>query len=151
MKITSEYQGIRAGIASEPASTEFLARRPRAPGEPAPVELPETAAAISAADQARAVAELRTKTDLDVAMQRIRSIETPIFVQGRDRDHNQSTFRLNYELLAEAGKDVIWKSYDHEEHGFLFLRRNAAGDYVPDPLQQEAIADSLEFFARYLK
>jgi dienelactone hydrolase len=151
MKIASEYRGIRAGVASEPASTEFLARRPRDPSEPAPVELPETMTANTREQQAAAVADLRGRIDLAVATGRIRSIATPIFVQGRDRDHNQSTFRLNYELLAEAGKDVEWKSYDHEEHGFLFLRRNAQGAYEADPIQAEAIADTVRFFARHLK
>jgi dipeptidyl aminopeptidase/acylaminoacyl peptidase len=151
LKITSEYRGIRAGIASEPAANEFLAQRPRDPSEPPEVELPETAAAISAEEQAAAVANLRRRLDMDVAMRRIRAIQTPIFVQGRDRDHNQSTFRLSYELLEEAGKDATWKSYDHEEHGFLFVRRNAQGAYVPDGLQREVIADSLAFFAEHLQ
>lgn len=33
MKIATEYNGLRAGIASEPASIEYLARRPRDPSD----------------------------------------------------------------------------------------------------------------------
>lgn len=75
----------------------------------------------------------------------------PIFVAGRDRDHNQATFRLSYELLEEAGKDVQWQSYDHDRHGFVFVQRNAAGAYEPDPLQQAIVADAIAFFDRHMK
>ena len=84
-------------------------------------------------------------------MQRIAPIDLPIFVQGRDRDHNQDTFRVNYELLLEAGKDVEWKSYDHDLHGFVYVARNADGEYAPDAIQREAVADSIAFFDRHLK
>lgn len=72
-------------------------------------------------------------------------------VQGRDRDHNQAIFRLNYELLLEAGKQVEWKTYDHDEHGFIFVKRNAKGRYDPDPIQLEVVQDSIAYFDRYLK
>lgn len=148
MKIASVYPGLRAGIASEPASATFLARRPADPDAP---ERPETVNINTPEMQARAVRELHARIDRKVAMQRIAPIDIPIFVQGRDRDHNQDTFRVNYELLSEAGKDVQWKSYDHDEHGFVYVKRNANGHYEPDAIQREAVADSIAFFDRHMK
>jgi acetyl esterase/lipase len=148
MKIASVYQGLRVGIASEPASATFLAR---GPADPNAVPGPETADHLTSEMQAQAVRELHARIDRKVAMQRISTIQIPIFVQGRDRDHNQDTFRVNYELLREAGKDVEWKSYDHDEHGFVYVKRNAAGHYEPDAVQREAVADSIAYFNRYMK
>lgn len=148
MKIASEYHGLRAGIASEPASADFLARGPADAG--APVR-PETTQVNTAEMQAQAVRELHGRIDRAVAMQRIGTIQIPIFVQGRDRDHNQDVFRVNYELLHDAGKDVEWKSYDHEEHGFVYVQRNADGVYDPDAAQVQAVSDSIAFFDRYMK
>ena len=150
MKITSEYDGLRAGIASEPASGEFLARKspPRNPGEPPP---PETVAVNTEEMQKKSTEEVRKQIDMSVASDRIGSIKTPILVQGRDRDHNQAIFRANYELLREAGKEVVWKSYDHDEHGFLFVRRNAQGIYAPDPVQAQIVKDSIAYMDSYMK
>ena len=75
----------------------------------------------------------------------------PIMVVGRDRDHNQETFRLNYELLEELGKLVEWRSYDHDHHGFAFIQRNAEGVYDPDPIQRQVVAESIAWFDRFLK
>jgi dienelactone hydrolase len=150
MKIASVYDGLAAGIASEPASAAFLARRPEAAGAAAESE-PETAEAIDEAKLAAAVTALHGRVDRDVAMARIESIDLPVFVQGRDRDHNQPVFRVNYELLAEAGKDVRWKTYDHDLHGFAYVQRNADGEYRPDAVQREVVADSIAFFDAHLK
>lgn len=84
-------------------------------------------------------------------MERIRSIKTPIMVLGRERDHNQAIFRANYELLREAGKQVEWRSYGHDEHGFIFVRRNEKGVYAPDPTQIQIVNDSIAYFNRYMK
>lgn len=150
MKITSEYDGLRAGIAVEPASGDFLARKspPRKPGEPAP---PETFAVNTEEMQKKSTAEARSQMDMSVATERIRSIKTPIMVLGRERDHNQAIFRASYELLREAGKQVEWKSYDHDEHGFIFVRRNEKGVYAPDPTQIQIVNDSIAYFNRYMK
>jgi dienelactone hydrolase len=150
MKITSEYNGLRAGIASEPASIDFLARRP-IPRDPNAAPIPETFPTTNPEIQKEAVDKLRGQIDTATAMQRINAINTPIRVQGRDRDHNQAVFRLNYELLKEAGKDVVWQSYDHEEHGFIFVRRNAKGAYAPDPLQQQVVKDSIAYMDKHCK
>ncbi len=150
MKIASEYNGLRAGIASEPASIDYLARRPqkRDPNAPPP---PETLSANTEEMQRKAVEELRERIDTAVAMERINAVKMPIFVQGRDRDHHQDIFRLNYELLRDAGKDVEWKSYDHGEHGFIFVRRNEQGLYDPDPIQVQIVKDSIAYFDRKMK
>jgi dienelactone hydrolase len=150
MKIASEYHGLRVGIASEPASIDYLARRPipRDPGAPA---IPETFKVNTPEMQKKAVGELRGMIDTVVAVERINAITTPIRVQGRDRDHNQAVFRLNYELLKEAGKEVVWQSYDHDEHGFIFVRRNEQGTYAPDPIQLQVVKDSLAYMDGYLK
>ncbi len=95
--------------------------------------------------------EARALVDMALAMERINAVDMPILVISRDRDHNQATFRLNFELLEEAGKDVEWKSYDHDHHGFVFIQRNSEGQYDPDPIQREAVADSIAYLDRYMK
>lgn len=151
MKITSEYHGLRAGIASEPASSEFLARGPRDPNAPPQAPQPETLEVTSEEIQAEAAEELRNRLNMNVAMERINAIRTPIFIQARERDHNYGTFRVNYELLRDAGKDVEWRAYDHDDHGFLFITRNADGVYDPVAVQREAVRDALAYMDRYLK
>ena len=151
MKMASVYGGIAAGIASEPASAAFLAVGAMDLTAPADRDEPETADAYDAEYLAAKMEATRSRIDKDVAMARIGPIDLPIFVQGRDRDHNQDVFRLNYELLEEAGKDVEWKTYDHELHGFAYVQRNADGEYEPDPIQLEVVADSIAFFDRNLK
>jgi dienelactone hydrolase len=149
MKIATEYDGLRAGIASEPASHEYLAMRPAPPNPNGPP--PETLKVNTEEMQLKAVEEARGRVDMAVAMERIKAIKTPIRVQGRDRDHNQAVFRLNYELLREAGKDVEWQSYDHDEHGFIFVRRDKTGVYAPDSIQLQVVKDSMAYLDHYLK
>ena len=151
MKMAGVYDGIAAAIASEPASASFMARRARETAVPADRPEPETAEVYDADKVAAAVKETHELIDRDVAMPRIEAIDIPILVQGRDRDHNQPVFRVNYELLLEAGKDVEWKSYDHDLHGFAYVARNSEGECDPDPVQREVVADSIAFFDRHLK
>jgi dienelactone hydrolase len=159
MKITSVYGGLAAGIASEPASAGFMARGEVASvpeigseeyGEDGMSAL-ETADSYDAESLRVAVKATHEAIDREIVMARINPIDTPIFVQGRSRDHNQPVFRVNYELLSEAGKTVEWKSYDHDVHGFVYVGRDSAGNYAPDEVQREAIFDSLAFFDRYMK
>ena len=158
MKITSIYDGLAAGIASEPASAGFMARgevvslseiSSEEYGEDGMSPL-ETADAYDDQTLQAAVKATHEAINKDVAMARISTIDTPIFVQGRDRDHNQPIFRVNYELLSEADKNVEWKSYDHDVHGFVYVWRDDAGNYVPDEIQREAISDSIGFFDRHM-
>ena len=151
LKVASEYGGLRAGVAAEPAAMDYLASLPPDPDAPPEPPQPETMRASTPEMQAAAVEALRGEIDMELAMERIRAIDMPIFVAGRDRDHNQATFRLAYELMSEAGKTVEWRSYDHDHHGFVFVQRNAEGVYDPDPLQRAIMADAIDFFDRYMK
>lgn len=151
LKVASEYQGLRAGVASEPAAMDYLASLPPDPNAPPEPPQPETMAKNTPEMQAAAVEALREGIDMSTAMARVNAIQIPIFVAGRDRDHNQATFRLAYELMSEAGKPAEWRSYDHDHHGFIFVQRNADGVYDPDPLQQAVVADAIAFFDRHMK
>jgi dienelactone hydrolase len=146
-KIASEYHGFRAMIASEPAAHEFLRLRPDATAH----VNPETGLLNVEKMLMREASKVRPRITEDVAIARMRPIATPIFVQGRDSDELQGIFRVCYDLLAELGKDAKWASYEHEAHGFVFVRRNKDGVYAPDPVQTQAIKDSIAFFDTYLK
>jgi hypothetical protein len=58
-------------------------------------------------------------------------------------------FRLSYELLAEAGKDAEWVSWDHPVHGYILPE--SAGGAGPDRVQEDAIDGIIAFLDRYLK
>jgi hypothetical protein len=51
--------------------------------------------------------------------------------------------RVSYDLLVEGGKATEWKTYEHPVHGFVYVRRNKEGAYRPDPVQLEAVRDSM--------
>jgi dipeptidyl aminopeptidase/acylaminoacyl peptidase len=146
-KIASEYDGLRCGIANEPAAGDYIAAGPRPLG-PRP---PETRPHVPEDVQKKELEELRGRVDMKVAMERITRIKTPIFVQGRTNDDNLPTFRMTYELARAAGKPVEWKTYEHLEHGFVFVRRNEKGEYAPDAVQRQVVADSLAYFDRCLR
>lgn len=146
-KITSEYDGLAAAIASEPANHEFLALTP----DDTTHVNQESGLRDIEGMLMRETAKVRGRIDMDVAQSRLRTIDTPIFVQGRNSDELQGIFRVSYELLKEAGKETEWKTYEHDVHGFVYVRRNDAGRYDPDEVQREAVADSIAFFDRYLK
>ena len=55
------------------------------------------------------------------------------------------------DLLKEAGKEAWWASYDHDEHGFIYVRRDDDGVYDPDPVQIKAVRDSIMFFDQHMK
>ncbi len=142
LKIASEYHGFRAMIAAEPASHEFLRLKP---DETARIN-PETGLLDVERMLMREPGKVRPRITEEVARERVAPITTPIFVQGRDRDELQGIFRVSYDLLAEAGKQARWKSYDHDVHGFVYVSRNSAGAYAPDEVQQEAVRDSIAWF-----
>jgi hypothetical protein len=116
LKIASEYHGVAAAVASEPAAHEFLALTP------------DDTAFVNTETQLRNIEEMRMaevekvrgRIDMDIATARIAPIDTPFLVMGRDEDHLQGIFRTSYDLLAEAGKDAEWVSYDHDFHGYVF-------------------------------
>jgi dienelactone hydrolase len=147
LKIASEYHGLRAMIACEPAAHEFLRLRPDATAR----INPETGLLDVERMLMREPEKVRPRITEDIARVRMAPITTPIFVQGRNSDELQGIFRVCYDLLVEMGKDTRWASYEHDEHGFVYVRRNSAGVYAPDAVQRQAVADCLSFFDTYLK
>jgi hypothetical protein len=146
-KLASHYPGtLRAGVASEPANHEFLDLRL---GDAAPVN-PETGLRDIEDMQLRDPAWVRSRANLEVARQRIAPIDLPMLVMGRDDDHLQGVFRLSYELLAEAGKDAEWVSWDHPLHGYI-LPETSDGAAGPDQVQVGAIDGIIAFLDRHLK
>ena len=74
-----------------------------------------------------------------------------MLVMGRDDDPLQGIFRVSYELLEEAKKNVEWVTYDHPLHGYIFPVRNAEGTIEVDEMQKSAIATVISYLDRYLK
>jgi len=146
-KIASEYDGVRAMIASEPAAHEFLRLRPDATARINPA----TGLLDIERMLMREPAKVRARITEDVARERMSAIKTPIFVQGRNSDELQGIFRVCYDLLVELGKEARWATYEHDVHGFVYVQRNGQGVYAPDAVQQQAVKDSLAFFDDYLK
>ncbi len=146
LKITSEYHGVRAAVASEPASHEFLALTP---DDTAFVE-PDTGMRNIEEMQMVETEKVRSRIDMETAIERISTIATPILVMGRDDDHLQGIFRVSYELLAEAGKDVEWVSWDHDLHGYVFPLRGADGDYEVNEVAAAAIDGVLDYLDGHL-
>lgn len=147
LKITSEYHGAAAAVASEPASHEFLALTP----DHTAMINPETELRNIEDMQMAEVAKVRSRINQTLAKERIRTIDTPILVMGREDDHLQGIFRTTYELLEEAGKDVEWVSYDHPLHGYVYPLREHDGDYQVDDVQDDAIATVIDYLHRYLR
>jgi dipeptidyl aminopeptidase/acylaminoacyl peptidase len=146
-KLASEYHGVAAGVACEPANHEFLALTP---DETVRVK-PETQLRDIEEMQMRQVAKVRARIDGTVARARIRTIQTPLLVMGREDDHLQGIFRVSYDLLREEGKDAEWVSYDHPMHGYIFPERGADSAYAVDAMQEAAIDVVIDFFNRRLK
>lgn len=136
LKAASETT-FAAGALLEPAAVEYLAiameKLPR--GEP---QLQDKRKAMELADKAE-------------AMERIGRIQAPLLVVGRDSDHLQGVFKLTYEWLAEAGKQVEWASYDHPRHGFALPRDVRDDGSGPDEIQKAAVERMLAFFAKRMK
>jgi dienelactone hydrolase len=147
LKIASEYHGLRAMVASEPAAHEFLRLKPDATAHINPA----TGLLDVESMLMRESGKVRARITEDVAKARMAPIATPIFVQGRNSDELQGIFRVCYDLLAEMGKDAKWETYDHDVHGFVYVGRNDKGVYAPDALQVQSIKDSIAWFDKYLK
>jgi dipeptidyl aminopeptidase/acylaminoacyl peptidase len=147
LKITSEYNGVAAAVASEPAAHEFLAL---APDDTVFVD-DDTDMRNIEEMQMREVEKVRSRIDDALARTRGSSIETPILVMGREDDHLQGIFLATYELLAEMDKPVAWVSYDHPLHGYIYPRRGPDGAYEVDDVQHEAIAAVIAYLDQHLK
>ena len=147
LKIASEYHGVAAAVANEPAAHEFL------------VLTPDNTAFVNEATKLRNIEgmqmsetdKVRRRIDMKAAKARIDPIKTPFLILGRDEDHLQGIFRTTYELMKEAGKDVEWESYDHPMHGYVFPERGADGEYEVDDIQRESIRRLIAFLDRHLK
>ena len=146
-KIASEYHGVAAMVASEPAAHEFLRLKPDATAHINPA----TGLLDVESMLMRESGKVRARITEDVAKARMAPIKTPIFVQGRNSDELQGIFRVCYDLLVELGKDAQWASYEHDVHGFVYVERNQKGAYAPDPVQIQAVKESIAFFDKYLK
>jgi len=147
LKIASEYHGIRAMIACEPAAHEFLRLKPDATAQ----INPETGLLNVEKMLMREAGKVRPRITEEVARARLSPITTPILVQGRNSDELQGIFRVCYDLLAELGKDAKWETYEHDVHGFCYVHRNDKGDYAPDAVQVKVVKDSIAFFDTYMK
>ncbi len=147
LKITSEYDGVAAGVASEPASHEFLVLSP----DDTVTVNEETQLRNLEEMQMREIEKVRDRIDHDTAMKRIATINTPILVMGRETDHLQGIFRTTYDVLREAGKNAEWVSYDHPLHGYVFPFRGEDGAYECNEVQTAAIGGVIEYLDRYLK
>jgi len=97
------------------------------------------------------VAVVRKRANMAKAMERVKKVNTPMLVIGRDKDHQQGVFRLTYDVLKEAGKDATWLSFDHPVHGYPFMYVKADGSYQPDAIQQKAFDAYMAFFDTHLK
>ncbi len=147
LKITSEYHGVAAAVASEPASHEYLALTP----DDTAFVNEETQLRNIEGMQMSEVDKVRSRIDHEVATTRNETIDTPILVMGRDDDHLQGIFRASYELLDELGKNVHWVSYDHPLHGYVFPVRGPDGEYDVNAVQHEAIAAVIGFLDAHMK
>jgi dienelactone hydrolase len=146
-KIASEYHGVRAMIASEPAAHEFLRLRPDATAHINPATgLLDVENLLM-----RETGKVRDRITESVARDRISTITTPIFVQGRNSDELQGIFRVCYDLLIELGKEARWATYEHDVHGFVYVQRNPDGAYAPDAVQVQAVRDSIAFFDAFIE
>ena len=146
LKIASEYHGFRAMVASEPAAHEFLRLRPGSG-----TVNPATGFLDAETMLMHDAADVRARVTEEVARERMRTIATPIFVQGRNGDNLQGIFRVCYDLLVELGKTTEWATYEHEEHGFIFPARDEAGRYEPDTTQVAAVNDAMRFLDTHLR
>ena len=147
LKITSEYGGARACVACEPASHEFL---DLAPDETAFVN-EETRLRNIEGMMMREVGKVRTRINEELALERMKSIRTPILIMGRDEDHLQGVFRATYDLMVEAGADVEWVSYAHPMHGYIFPERGEDGEYAVDEMQAAAIEECITYLDKHMK
>jgi dipeptidyl aminopeptidase/acylaminoacyl peptidase len=135
LKIVSEYHGLAAAVASEPASHEYLALMP---DDTAFVNEKTGLRNIEEMQMAE-VEKVRKRIDMVIAKERIQGITTPVLVMGRDEDHLQGIFKTSFDLLNEAGKNVEWVSYDHDYHGYVFPIKGDDGKYILNDVQIGAI------------
>jgi dienelactone hydrolase len=141
-KIASAYpDAVTAGVACEPANHEFLDL-----DTDATVTVnPDTALRDIEEMQMRSPDYVRPRINEKLVAERVGPIRTPMLVMGRDDDHLQGIFRVSYDVLAEAGKEAAWVSWDHPLHGYIF-----PVDGRVDDVQTRALDGILEFLDGHL-
>ncbi len=139
MKASSEFT-FGAGVCIEPADHEFLTvdTGPNAPRKGNEIQYNDIDVARKNANKAE-------------SMERIRRINTPILIFGRETDHQQGIFKLTYQWMKEAGKDVQWQSFDHPTHGYVFIYNQPDGSYKPDDTQAKTFDIAIDYFDKHLK
>ena len=135
LKATAEGMEVAAAIASEPDSSELLQMDSSKFGDG--VEF-------------RSMESIIPYLDKDIAMARLRKIDVPILMLGREDDHLQGIFETAYTWMEEAGADVEWSTYDHPVHGYLIRVPKENGVYMPDAIQLEVVQEALDFFGRHM-
>jgi dienelactone hydrolase len=140
-KIASAYpDAVVAGVACEPANHEFLDL-----DTDATVSVPESGLRNIEEMQMRSADYVRPRINAALVAERVAPIRTPILVMGRDGDHLQGIFRVSYDVLAEAGKDAEWVSYDHPLHGYIFPVDDAV-----DEVQDRAVTGIVDYLDKHL-
>ncbi len=137
--LTREDGLLAAAVPSEPAVTEYLAvdtSNARRDGN----ELQ-----LTTADYVRSIA------DKERAMARLREVNTPLLILGREGDHLQGMFRLLYEWGDEAGADMTWRSFGHPVHGYALMGRDEGEQFVNNPVEEEVFELYMDFFDEHLK
>ena len=139
LKAASEYT-FGAGVCVEPAAHEFLTvdTGPNAPRKGTEIQYND-------------IEVVRKNADKAEAMDRIRRIQTPMLIFGRETDHLQGIFKLTFEWMKEAGKDVQWQSFDHPTHGYVFIMNQADGSYKPDEIQAKTFEIAMKYLDAHLK
>ena len=139
MKAAAEYSW-GAGICIEPADHEFLTVNtgPDAPRKGTEIQYNDVNVA-------------RANAKKNEAMERIARIQMPILIFGRTTDHQNGIFKLSYEWMKEAGKDVQWQEFDHGVHGYVFIYPQKDGSYKPDAMQAKAFDIVMNYFDEHLK
>jgi dienelactone hydrolase len=139
MKAAAEYSW-GAGIGVEPADHEFLT-----------VDTGPTAPRKGTEIQFNHVEVVRKRANKAEAMQRIGRINMSIMIFGRVNDHQNGVFKLTYEWIKEAGKNVTWEEFDHPVHGYVFIYPQKDGSYKPDEIQHKAWDIFMGYFDQHLK
>ena len=139
LKAASEFT-FGAGVCIEPAAHEFLTvdTGPNAPRKDTEIQYND-------------VEVVRKNSNKAESMERIQRIHTPIMIFGRDTDHLNGIFKLTYEWMHEAGRDVKWQAFDHPVHGYVFIYPQKDGSYRPDAIQQKTFEIFMEYFDKHLK
>lgn len=139
IKAASEFSW-GAGICIEPANHEFLT-----------VNTGPTAPRKGSEIQYNDVEVARANANKTEAMERIARIQMPILIFGRTTDHQNGIFKLSYQWMKEAGKNVEWQEFDHPVHGYVFIYPQKDGSYKPDAMQAKAFDVVMNYFDEHLK